>query len=110
MKGAAPKTPADFALIGKSVLRRDGAAKVTGQAKYAGDMREPGLLHARILRPPVHGAKLIRADTSGAREIEGAQIVEDGDLIAVLHPYPDLAEEALGKIKSQYDRPAPSRG
>ena len=108
VKGAAPKTPADFALIGKPVLRRDAREKVTGQAKFAGDVREPGLLHARILRPPVHGAKLIHADTSGAREIEGVQIVEDGDLIAVLHPYPDLAERALAKIKSEYDRPAPT--
>ena len=108
VKGAAPKTPADFALIGKPVLRRDAREKVTGQAKYAGDVREPGLLHARILRPPVHGAKLIHADTSGAREIEGVQIMEDGDLIAVLHPYPDLAERALAKIKSEYDRPAPT--
>src|SRR5271157_2629501 len=108
VKGAALKSPSDFVIVGKSVSRRDGREKVTGQAKYAGDMKEPGLLHARILRPPVHGAKLIHADTSGAREIEGAQVVEDGDLVAVLHPYPDLAEEALAKIKPQYDRPAPT--
>jgi len=108
LKGAAPKTPADFTQLGKPVLRRDAAAKVTGQAKYAGDMREPGLLHARILRPPAHGAKLLHADTSGAREIEGIQIVEEGDLVAVLHPYPDVAERALAKIKAQYDRPAPA--
>jgi isoquinoline 1-oxidoreductase len=108
VKGVAPKSPSDFVLIGKPVLRRDAAAKVTGQAIYAGDVREPGMLHARILRPPVHGAKLIHADTSGAKEIEGAQIVEDGDLIAVLHPYPDLAERALAKIKSEYDRPVPA--
>jgi isoquinoline 1-oxidoreductase len=108
LKGAAPKTAADFAQLGKPVLRRDAAAKVTGQAKYAGDEREPGLLHARILRPPAHGAKLLHADTSGAREIEGVQIVEEGDLVAVLHPYPDVAERALAKIKAQYDRPAPT--
>ena len=108
LKGAAVKTPADFALVGKPVSRRDAREKVTGQAKYAGDVKEPGLLHARILRPPAHGAKLIRADTSGAREIEGVQIIEDGELIAVLHPYPDLAERALANIKAQYDRPAPT--
>ncbi|MGB9488716.1 MAG: molybdopterin cofactor-binding domain-containing protein, partial [Terriglobia bacterium] len=108
VKGVAPKSPSDFVLVGKHVLRTDAAAKVTGQAIYAGDVREPGLLHARILRPPVHGAKLIQADTSGAKEIEGVQIVEEGDLIAVLHPYPDLAEKALAKIKSEYDRPAPT--
>jgi isoquinoline 1-oxidoreductase len=107
LKGVAPKTPAEFTLIGKPVLRKDAVAKVTGQAKFAGDVKEPGMLHARILRPPVHGAKLIHVDTSGAREIEGAQVIEEGDLIAVLHPYPDLAEKALAKIKAQYDRPAP---
>jgi len=108
VKGAAPKAQSEDTVIGKDVLRKDAAAKVAGQAKYAGDIRVPGLLHARILRPPAHGAKLIHADTSGAREIEGVQIVEEGDLIAVLHPYPDLAERALAKIKAQYDRPAPT--
>jgi isoquinoline 1-oxidoreductase len=108
VKGAAPKAQSEDTLIGKNVLREDASAKVTGQAKYAGDIRVPGLLHARILRPPAHDAKLIHADTSGAREIEGVQIVEEEDLIAVLHPYPDLAERALAKIKSQYDRSTPS--
>ena len=108
VKGVAPKPQAEDAFIGKSVLRRDAAAKVTGQAKYAGDIREPGLLHARILRPPVHGAKLIHADTSGARAIQGAQVIEEGDLIAVLHPLPDTAERALAKMQAQFDRPAPT--
>ena len=108
VKGAAPKAQSEDTVIGKEVLRRDAGAKVTGQAKYAGDIRVPGLLHARILRPPAHGAKLIHADTSGAREVEGVQIVEEKDLIAVLHPYSDLAERALAKIKAQYDRPSPT--
>ncbi len=107
LKGAALETPADFTIVGKPILRRDSVEKVTGKAKYAGDIKEPGMLHARILRPPVHGAKLVSADASAAREIEGAQVVEDGDLIAVLHECPDVAEEALARIKSQYDRPAP---
>ncbi|MGC9996810.1 MAG: molybdopterin cofactor-binding domain-containing protein [Terriglobia bacterium] len=108
VKGVTPKPQAEDAFIGKNVLRRDAAAKVTGQAEYAGDIRKPGLLHARILRPPVHGAKLIHADPSGARAIEGVQIIEDGDLIAVLHPLPDMAERALAKIQAQFDRPAPT--
>ena len=108
VKGVSPKPQPEDTLIGKGVLRRDAVAKVTGQAKYAGDINVPGLLHARILRPPVHGAKLIHADTSGAREIEGAQIIQEGDLIAVLHPLPDMAERALAKIPAQFDRPAPS--
>jgi isoquinoline 1-oxidoreductase len=108
VKGAPLKVPAEFTIIGKPILRKDSVEKVTGRAKYAGDIREPGMLHARILRPPAHGAKLLNADTSGAREIEGVQVVQDGDLIAVLHEYPDLAERALAKVKSQYDRPPAS--
>jgi len=106
VKSAPLKTPAEFTLIGKPALRRDGVEKVTGRAKFTGDFKEPGLLHARILRPPAHGAKLLSADTSGAREIEGVQVIQDGDLIAVLHPLPDVAERALAAIQSQYDRPA----
>jgi len=107
VKGAALETPADFTIIGKPTLRKDSIAKVTGKAQYAGDLREPGMLCAKILRPPVHGAKLLSADTAGAREVAGAQVVQDGDLIAVLHQYPDVAQEALTKINAQYDRPAP---
>ena len=108
LKGVPVETSSEFTIIGKPTLRKDSIAKVTGKAKYAGDMREPGMVHAKILRPPVHGAKLISADTAGAREVEGVQVVQDGDLIAVLHQYPDVAQEALTRIKAQYDRPAPS--
>ena len=107
VKGVPVETPSEFTVIGKPTLRKDSLEKVTGRAKYAGDMKEPGMLHAKILRPPVHGAKLISADTAGAREIEGVQVVQEGDLIAVLHQYPDAAQEALTRIKAQYDRPAP---
>ena len=107
VKGAPVETPSQFTIIGKPTLRKDSLAKVTGRAKYAGDMTEPGMLFAKILRPPVHGAKLISADTAGARAVEGVQVVQEGDLIAVLHQYPDVAQEALTRIKAQYDRPAP---
>jgi nicotinate dehydrogenase subunit B len=107
LKGATVETAADFTIVGKPTLRRDSVVKVTGRAKFAGDIKEPGMLHARILRPPAHGAKLLSADTSGAREIEGVQVVREGDLIAVLHEDPVAAEKALARIKAQYDRPEP---
>ena len=91
--------------VGHSVVRKDGREKVTGKAKYAGDITLPGMLCARILRPPVHGAKLKSADTSAA-EKTGARVVKDGDLIAVLHERRDVAEQALGLIKAEYDKPA----
>jgi nicotinate dehydrogenase subunit B len=98
--------PADFTLVGTQVLRLDAVEKVTGKARYAGDLKEPGMLYARILRPPAHGAKLVSADTSAAKEIKDTQIVEEEDIIAVLHYDPELADAALKKIKAQWERPA----
>jgi nicotinate dehydrogenase subunit B len=107
VKGAALEAAADFTIVGKPLLRRDSVDKVTGRARFSGDIKEPGMLCARILRPPAHGAKLVSVDTSGAREIDGVQVIQDGDLIAVLHPLPEVAEQALGKIKAQFDQPEP---
>jgi isoquinoline 1-oxidoreductase len=105
-----PKKPplknfSEFTIVGKPTLRKDSLAKVTGKARYAGDIRVPGMLHAKILRPPVHGAKLKSVDTSALQEDKEIKIVQERDLIAVLHLYPDVAEQALSKIKAKFDLP-----
>ena len=100
------KDPAQYKTVGRPRTRRDGEAKVTGQAHYAADIRMPGMLYAKILRPPAHGAKLKSVDTAPAKGIGGVQVVQDGDLVAVLHEFPDVAESALGKIKAEFDVPA----
>jgi isoquinoline 1-oxidoreductase len=102
------KDPSQFKIMGKPLRRRDAADKVTGKAQYAGDLRLPGMLYARILRPPAHGAVLKKADTGAARGIPGVVVIEDGKFIAVLHEIPDVAEEALDKIKADFD-PSPSK-
>ncbi len=101
------KKPAEFTVIGKAINRLDGKKKVTGAAQYAGDIQLPGMVYARILRPPAHGAKLKTVDASAAEKINGVQVIRDGDLVAVLHAKPDVAEEALTKVKATYD-PSPS--
>ncbi len=104
-KEKALEKPSDFTIVGTPVLRRDAVDKVTGKAKYTGDLREEGMLYARILRPPAHGAKLINADISGAKTIEAAIVIQDGEMIAVLHQDPELADQALKKIKAQWEKP-----
>lgn len=94
-----------FAVHGNSPTRRDGLDKVTGKAEYAGDILFPGMLHARTLRPPQHGAVLKHVDTSIAEKVEGVRTVRDGDLITVLHKQPDVAEKAMALIKVEYDSP-----
>ena len=96
------KDPSEFKIMGKSYLRQDSMLKVTGQAKYSGDFNMPGMLYARILRPPSHAAKLVKADTSEAETMAGIKVVRDGDLIAVLHELPDRVDEAIKKIKAEY--------
>jgi isoquinoline 1-oxidoreductase len=87
------------------VIRQDALEKVTGRAKFAGDIQVPGMLYAKILRPPAHGAKLVDVDLSGARQVAGVQVVREGDFIAVLHEYPDVAELALSRIKGTFHKP-----
>jgi len=76
---------------------------VTGKGKYSGDILLPGLLHARIVRPPAHGATLKDVDTSAAEKIPGVRVVKDGDLVAVLHARRDVADQALGLVKAQFN-------
>jgi isoquinoline 1-oxidoreductase len=102
------KKTGEFKVVGKPQLRRDAREKVTGTAKYAGDIRIPGMLYAHVLRAPAHGAKLQRVDSSAARAIDGVVVVEEPGLVAVLHALPDVAEEALGKLQADF-APSPSQ-
>jgi nicotinate dehydrogenase subunit B len=106
LESEAPLTPVqDFKVMGKATRRLDALVKVTGQALYAGDVRLPDMLYAKVLRPPAHGAKLASVDTSAAEKLPGVRVVKDGDLIAVLHRNPEEAAAALKAIKTQYDVP-----
>jgi isoquinoline 1-oxidoreductase len=96
----------EFTVMGRSPRRLDGVDKVTGAGKYAGDILRPGLLYARLLRPPAHGATLARVDTSEAAKVAGVTVVNQDGLVAVLHEDPEAAEAALGRLKAEWN-PAP---
>ncbi len=100
------KPSSEHDTMGKSFPRRDAIEKVTGAAQFSGDIRLPGMLYAKILRPPAHGAKFIKADTDAAQKIDGTEVIQEGDFVAVLHEHPDVAEQALAQIRAQFDRPA----
>ena len=96
----------DFKVIGKPTKRLDGREKVTGRAQYAGDVRRPGMLYARLLRPPAHGAARTALDTAKAKAMDGVTVVERDDFVAVLHATPDGAAEALSAIKAEWTKPS----
>jgi isoquinoline 1-oxidoreductase len=101
------KDPSEFKVIGKAQVHRDAREKVMGKAQFAGDIRLPGMLYAKVLKPPAHGAKLKTVDTEPCKQVAGIQVVRDDDLVAVLHELPDMAEAALAKIKADFE-PSPS--
>ena len=112
VKSDAPLKPVRaFTVVGQSAPRRDAIDKVTGRAQYAGDIVPPGgerrALHARVLRPPAHGATLASADTSAAEKVAGVKVVRDGDMIAVLHEHRDEADKALALVKAEWTRHDP---
>ena len=68
----------EYAVVGKSVERTDGRVKVTGKARYAGDLVAPGMLHGKLLRSPLAHAKILNIDTSKARALPGVLAVITG--------------------------------
>src|SRR5690606_36480130 len=99
------RAASEFSVMGRSPPRLDGVDKVTGAAKFAADIRLPGMLHARIVRPPSHGARLERIDTSPAEAIAGVSVVRVDDLVAVLHEDPEIADEALERVRCSWTTP-----
>jgi nicotinate dehydrogenase subunit B len=89
------KDPATFKVIGRPVPRIDIPAKVTGGAAYVQDMRLPGMVHARVVRPPSYGAQLTECDTTAVEKLPGVvKVVRDGNFLAV------VAEKEFQSIKA----------
>ena len=101
---------AEHTVSGKPLLRLDAAQKVTGRAEYAADVRLDGMVYAKVLRPPAHGARLVSVDTSEAEAVEGVTVVREDDLVAVLHAAPDVAEEARDLIRAEWELPTGGPG
>jgi nicotinate dehydrogenase subunit B len=81
---AAPKQPSDYSIVGKSINRIDLPGKLTGVPSYVQDMRLPGMVFARVVRPPRYGAKLVSLDEAAVRSLPGVvAVVRDGNFLAV---------------------------
>ncbi len=99
------KKSKDFKIIGKPVISLDAEAKVAGRAKYSGDIKLPGMVYATIVRPPAYGSQKIQVDASGLDVFEGVEMVEDGNLIAVVHADPEVANRAAKKLNVTWEEP-----
>src|SRR5215468_3616746 len=77
--------PGHYRVIGMPVHRVDIPAKVSGGSAFVHDLRLPGMLHARVVRPPSYHAALLRIDTSPTTKMPGVRAVHrDGNYLAVI--------------------------
>ena len=99
----AEKDPAQWRVIDRPAQRVDGLAKVTGRALYADDLRLPGMLVGKVIRPPSFGAKLINADLSAAQQVPGlVKAFVDGNFIGIAAENQEAAYQAAEKIQAQW--------
>ncbi|MEA2823155.1 MAG: hypothetical protein QOJ86_5159, partial [Bradyrhizobium sp.] len=98
--GATPKSSARRALAGSSVQRVDIPDKVFAQPRFIHDLPLPGMLHGRVLRPEMPGAKLIELNEDRAHGVAGlVAIVRDGSFAGVVSETEDGAEAALKALR-----------
>jgi nicotinate dehydrogenase subunit B len=105
----APKNPASHTIVGKSIPRFDIPAKVTGGAAYVQDIRLPGMVHGRVVRPPSYGAKLDSFDEAAVKTIPGViAVVRDGSFLGVVAAREEQAVKARDAlVKSAKWTPGP---
>jgi len=93
------KEASDFRVMDRPVPRVDIPAKVTGGAAYVHDLRLPGMLHARVVRPPSYGATLAAFDPRSVEQRPGVvKVVRDGSFVAVVAEREWTAIQAMAEL------------
>jgi nicotinate dehydrogenase subunit B len=99
-------TPAgEWKVEGTSAAKVDGRAIVTGKLAYSSDIKRPGLLHGKVLRPEVLNAKLASIDLKAVEAMPNVTAVHDNDFVGVVAPSSFAAEQALAAIKAEWKQP-----
>ena len=101
-----PKDPKDYKVVGTSVPRFDLPPKLTGEFIYAQEVRVPGMLHGRVVRPPVVNSKPASVDESSVRGIPGVvKVVLEGSFVGVVAQTEWAAIRAARALKVTWSAP-----
>ena len=95
----------DWTIAGKSVPKVGARDFVTGKHEFTSDMKRPGMLFGRVIRPAALNSSLLSADTKGAEAIGGVTVVRDGDFIGVAAPDPQTLARAEKTIAVHWKAP-----
>lgn len=101
------KPPAQYEIVGRSLPRPDVPAKVTGQHVWMHDFAVPGMLHARVIRPPAVGAKLLAVDEGSVAKLPDVRVVRVNDFLAVAAPDEWAAIRASRELQAQWSESEP---
>jgi CO/xanthine dehydrogenase Mo-binding subunit len=90
-----------YQVVGQSIPMRTIPGIVTGSATYVGDVRLPGMLHARIVHPNALGANLISVGTLDKKQFPNTQIVVKGNLVGVVDPQEYIAIQGASLLAAK---------
>jgi nicotinate dehydrogenase subunit B len=104
---AKPKNPKDYTVVGKPIPRDDIAPKVFAQADFAMDIRVPGMVHGRMIRPAIAGAVPVQVDESSIKDIPSAKVVWDKGFLGVVADKEWDAIKAARQLKVEWSDASP---
>ena len=105
---AQPKKPNEHKIVGKPIKREDVAPKVFAQEDFCTDIKVPGMVHGRMIRPAVAGAVPVKVDESSIKDIPGAQVVCDKNgFLGVVADKEWDAIKAAEKLKVEWSKVEP---
>ncbi len=97
------KDPREWTVLGKPVQRVDIPAMATGQFEYVHDVRVPGMLHGRVVRPPAAGATLVGVDEDSVKDVAGVvKVVVRNNFVGIVAEKPWQAIQAAAKLKATW--------
>ena len=96
------KPAAEWTVAGRTQTKVDARAVVTGERRYTSDLKRPGMLVGKVLRPTRFGVELDTLDTRAAEAVAGAKVVRDGDFAGVVAPDESRAGKALQGLRPRW--------
>ena len=104
---AQPKKPSEHKIVGQPIKREDVAPKVFAQENFVTDVKVPGMVHARMIRPAVAGAVPVKVDDSAIKSIPGVKVVWDKGFLGVVADREWDAIQAAQKLKVEWSAVEP---
>ena len=99
---AAITAVADWKITGTTVPKVNLRSFITGNHQYVSDMKLPGMLFGKVLRPPAYQSDLIEADLAAAQAMPGVTVVRDGNFVGVTALSPATASKAINAIRAKW--------